>query len=105
MKKGVLAFAVAIFTTALIGCGTAGKDFNMSMANKIQVQQTTQGEIESMLGQPFKKGIQNGRPIWVYEFNYYHTLGDDTSKDLVVIFNDDGKVRSYQAMSNRSISE
>ncbi len=105
MKKSALAFAAAIFITTLVGCGTVGEDFNISMADKIQVHQTTQGEIESMLGEPFKKGIQNGHPIWVYEFNYYHTLGDDTSKDLVVTFNDDGKVRSYQAMSNRPTAD
>ena len=53
-----------------------------------------------MSGRPFKTGIQNGQPIWVYEHNRYHLINDNTSKDLIVIFGPNGIVQSHQYMTS-----
>ena len=76
------------------------KNFNESKIENIANGITTQTEIGKMFGKPFKTGIQNGQPIWVYEHNSYHLVIGETSKDLVVIFDPNGVVQSHQFMSS-----
>ena len=84
------------------GCGTVGKDFNASKVSKIANGTTTRAEIRKMFGEPFKMGTQNGLPVWVYEYNLYHSIKDDKSKNLVVLFDSNGVVQSHQFMSSDS---
>ena len=86
------------------GCGTVGKSFNTSKVESIVNGITTQSDIKKMFGEPFKIGIQNGQPIWVYEDNYYSIIREETFKDLIIIFNPDGIVQSYQFMSSKPAS-
>jgi hypothetical protein len=83
------------------GCGTAGKNFDESLYKNIVIGTTTQKEIHSMFGAPFKKGIQNGYPVWTYEYNFYNSLGNDTTKDMVLVFDRRGVVKSRQMMTNQ----
>ncbi len=105
MKKILICLAMCISLMGLIGCGTVGKDFNETQVNQIVNGQTTREDILSMFGQPFKKGIYNGRPIWVYEYNYYHSLGDDTSKDLIITFDSNDVVKTHQLMANYPLNQ
>ncbi|MCH8158126.1 MAG: outer membrane protein assembly factor BamE [Nitrospinae bacterium] len=82
------------------GCGTAGKNFDESKVSKIVNGTTNRAEIRKMFGQPFKTGIQNGQPVWVYEYNRYSSINPDKSKDLIIVFGPDGVVQSHQFMSN-----
>ena len=86
------------------GCGTVGKSFNTSKVESIVNGITTQSDIKKMFGKPFKIGIQNGQPIWVYEDHHYSIIREGTSKDLIIIFNPDGIVQSYQFMSSKPAS-
>ena len=83
------------------GCGTVGKRFNTSKVESIVNGITTRSDIKKMFGEPFKTGIQNGQPIWVYEDHFYSIIREETSKDLIIIFNSDGIVQSYQFMSSK----
>ena len=83
------------------GCGTAGKNFDESKYKNIVAGTTTQKEVHSMLGSPFKKGIQNGYSVWTYEYNFYNSIGDDVTKDMAIVFNRQGVVKSHQMMTNR----
>ena len=83
------------------GCGTVGKSFNTSKVESIVNGITTQSDIKKMFGKPFKIGIQNGQPIWVYEDHHYSIIREGTSKDLIIIFNPEGIVQSYQFMSSK----
>ena len=85
----------------IYGCGTTGKDFNESLYNNIVAGTTTHKEIQAMFGPPFKKGIQNGYKVWTYEYNEYNSLGNDTTKDMVIVFTPDGVVKSHQMMTNQ----
>ena len=82
------------------GCGTAGKSFNTSSIESIANGSTTRSDIKKMFGKPFKTGIQNGQPIWIYENHHYSIIGKNASKDLIIIFGLDGIVQSHQFMSN-----
>ena len=83
------------------GCGTAGKNFDESLYKNITVGTTTHKEIQAMFGAPFKKGIQNGYTVWTYEYNFYNSLGNDITKDMVIIFDRRGVVKSHQMMTNQ----
>lgn len=83
------------------GCGTTGKNFDESLYKNIAVGTTTQKEVLSMFGPPFKKGVQNGDPVWTYEYNFYNALGNDTTKDMVIVFDNRGVVKSRQMMTNQ----
>ena len=84
------------------GCGTVGKSFSTSKVESIVNGISTQSDIKKMFGEPFKIGIQNGQPIWVYEDHHYSIIREGTSKDLIIIFSPDGIVQSYQFMSSKS---
>ena len=92
---------VIIIVFGFGGCGgTVGEKFNTSKVENITNGTTTQKEIKNMFGKPFKTGIQNGKSIWLYEDNRYKLLGNETSKDLIIIFGPSGLVQSHQFMSN-----
>ena len=92
---------VMILILALGGCGgTVGEKFNTSKVENIINGTTTQAEIKNIFGKPFKTGIQNGKPIWVYEYNRYNLLKNKISKDLIIVFGPSGVVQSHQFMSN-----
>lgn len=82
------------------GCGTVGKDFDMEQAKTIENGKTTREDIALMFGEPFKVGVQNNHPIWVYEKSKWKAIGDDTSKSLIVEFDDNGVVRNHSIMTN-----
>ena len=88
-------------TLFFLGCGTAGKNFDESLYSNIVKGTTTQKEIQAMFGPPFKKGVQNGSKIWTYEYNAYNSLGNDITKDIVVVFTPSGVVKSHQMMTNK----
>ena len=83
-----------------LGCGTVGKDFDMEQAKTIENGKTTREDIALMFGEPFKVGVQNNHPIWVYEKSKWKAIGDDTSKSLIVEFDDNGVVRNHSIMTN-----
>ena len=86
------------------GCGTAGKSFNTSKIGSIVNGTTTRSDIKKIFGEPFKTGIQNGQPIWVYEDHHYSIIGNEVSRDLIIVFDPDGIVQSHQFMSSEPAS-
>ncbi|KMP10911.1 hypothetical protein UZ36_06155 [Candidatus Nitromaritima sp. SCGC AAA799-C22] len=99
MRNLILSLLLGTFWT-LGGCGTVGKNFDESKITRIVNGTTNRAEIRKMFGKPFKTGIQNGQPVWVYEFNQYRSIDNDKSKDLIIVFSLDGVVQSHQFMSS-----
>ncbi len=95
-----ISFATMILTIFFSGCGTVGKNFDESLYANIVKGTTTHKEIEIMFGPPFKKGIQNGYSVWTYEYNHVNSLGSDTIKDMIIVFEKNGVVKSHQLMTN-----
>ncbi len=98
MKTILTVILVLLFAA---GCGTAGKNFDASLYKNIVAGTTTHKEIHAMFGAPFKKGVQNGYTVWTYEYNFYNSLGSDITKDMVIVFDPRGVVKSHQMMSNQ----
>ena len=97
LQISLVALILAIF---FLGCATVGKNFDESLYANIAKGTTTHKEIQSMFGPPFKKGIQNGYPVWTYEYNYVNALGSDIIKDMIIVFEKNGVVKSHQLMTN-----
>ncbi len=97
LKTGL---AVTFLILLLSGCGTVGKEFNESLYANILKGTTTRKEIRLMFGPPFKKGIQNGDPVWTYEYNYVNAFGTDIIKDMIIVFSKKGVVKSHQLMTS-----
>ena len=88
---------LAIFSS---GCGTAGKNFDESLYANVVKGTTTHKEVKDMFGPPFKKGIQNGYAVWTYEYNHVNSFGSDIIKDMIIVFEKNGVVKSHQLMTN-----
>ncbi|DAB27368.1 MAG: hypothetical protein A2513_11145 [Sulfurimonas sp. RIFOXYD12_FULL_33_39] len=95
-KVGVFwAMAMAIALLTLGGCARVGTNFNASQVQRIKIGETTQNDVVAMFGQPWRKGIENGVRMWTYGRYTYRLIGETDTKDLVIKFNNEGKVSSY----------
>ena len=95
-----ISLATITLTLLFSGCGKAGKNFDESLYSNIAKGTTTNKEIQAMFGPPFKKGIQNGFRVWTYEYNHVNSFGSDIIKDMIIIFEKNGVVKSRQLMTN-----
>lgn len=103
MRKLLVSLATLVSLVAFSACSTVGANFDMAKVAKIENGKTSQNDIRQMFGKPFKTGVQNGNPVWTYEYDEYRAIGQDNTKDLVVVFDDRGIVKSHQLMANRPI--
>ncbi|MEW6087361.1 MAG: outer membrane protein assembly factor BamE [bacterium] len=78
-----------------VGCAAVGRDFAVSEVKKIQIGKTTQAEVRSTFGSPWRVGIENGKKTWTYGKYRYRLFGETSTKDLVILFDDKGIVESY----------
>lgn len=101
MKQSLTGILLLVTLITFSACSNVGTNFDINLVKQIQKGKTTQAEIENMFGQPYKTGVQNAHPAWVYEFNEYRAMGADASKDLIVVFNADKTVRTHQIMATR----
>jgi len=100
MFRGIRILTFALLLTLLAACGTTGKEFKEAYFAKVVNGTTTQTEILKMFGEPYQKGVENGNPVWVYEYNKYKLVGKDISRDMYIVFDEKGVVKSHQLMSN-----
>ncbi len=91
--------AILLAASLFTGCGSVGKNFDSSNVKNVQNNVTTQAQIVEWFGEPFKKGQENGKPMWTYQYDKY-SGGDSKSKDLVLLFDGVGKVIAYRYTSN-----
>ena len=97
LKTGLAGTFLFLFLSA---CGAVGKEFNDSLYTNIVKGTTTHKEIRIMFGPPFRKGIQNGDHVWTYEYNYVNAFGTDIIKDMIIVFEKNGVVKSHQLMTS-----
>jgi len=83
------------------GCFTVGRNFVSTPVKKIEKGVTTKDDIKKWFGDtPFREGLDDGYESWTYLYNRWSPFYQTRSKDLYVIFNKDGTVRSYTFNSN-----
>ena len=93
-------YAVALILISIMiifvsGCITLGKDFPGANVSSITIGVTTKNEIHMLFGSPWLTGVQDGQPAWTYGSYDYSLFGERKAKDLVVQYNNQGKVSSF----------
>ena len=94
--------AAAVVATALgaAGCISAGRNFSAAPVRRIEKGMTTKEDIEKLFGEPFRTGLDDGYESWTYMYNRWTPFARMRSKDLYLVFNKDGTVRTYTFNSN-----
>ncbi len=100
MKHLAPLFSVLLLTLLLAGCGSTGKNFPVLHIGNIQNGVTTQSQILDWFGLPYIEGMRNGDPMWTFQFDSWSAVGDDKSKELVLLFGQNNVVKAYRYASN-----
>lgn len=100
MKHLAPLFSAVLITLLLAGCGSTGRNFPVLHIGNIQNSVTSQSQILDWFGLPYIEGMRNGDPMWTYQFDSYNAVGDDKSKELVILFDQKNIVKAYRYASN-----
>jgi outer membrane protein assembly factor BamE (lipoprotein component of BamABCDE complex) len=102
-RKGTFFEALIKKLLCLAVLGTAacsiGRDFVVTPIGGIREGVTTKRDLLMSLGEPYQKGLDGGSESWRY-FYGRKTAGGDRSKELYILFNRDGTVKSYTFNTN-----
>ncbi len=77
------------------GCVSIGRDFPGGPVTKVVNGTTTREEIRATFGEPYQKGIDNGKESWTYYRVRYRASTPVQSKELYVVFDSRGVVESH----------
>ncbi|CCQ91877.1 conserved exported hypothetical protein [Nitrospina gracilis 3/211] len=99
-RRRISLFAVLVMLAGLTACGTVGRDFDNTNVENIHNNVTTKAMIEEWFGEPHSTGLQNGLMMWTYQYDRYSAFGKDCSKELVVLFDANEKVKAYRYSTN-----
>jgi hypothetical protein len=88
-----------IFISA--GCLTLGDDFKSS-TNWIEVDRTSKGSTQKLLGEPYSAGWTSDGETWTYGHYVFRLIGARRYKykELKFYWNPDGTVKSYSFNSS-----
>jgi outer membrane protein assembly factor BamE (lipoprotein component of BamABCDE complex) len=84
-----IALAAAL---ALHGCITVGTDFSKAAVDQIRVGTTTLAEVRSLLGNPIRVGVEDGKLTWTYLRYRASLAGSFEGHDLVLRFDAQDRV-------------
>ncbi|HIB54348.1 MAG TPA: outer membrane protein assembly factor BamE [Nitrospirales bacterium] len=88
----ILLFAISVLLSA---CFTVGKSFPDYAVPDIRVGKTTENEIRTLFGSPWRTGMDDGDQTWTYSHYRYSLFGEAKTEDLVIRFDKDGVVSLY----------
>lgn len=94
-RHAARAALVLLAAWALHGCVSAGHDFEARNVPMLRVGETSQAEVRELFGPPWRSGLEDGQRTWTYGYYRYSVFGEPTAHDLVVRFDDAGRVDSY----------
>ncbi|MFH1143716.1 MAG: hypothetical protein V1774_04145 [Candidatus Eisenbacteria bacterium] len=95
-RRPLIGFGCAALALVLLsGCATVGRDFPVGHVEDIRLNETTQEEIRAMFGEPWRVGWEDGRRTWTFGKYRYRLFGESSTQDLVLRFDDQGRVASY----------
>jgi hypothetical protein len=77
------------------GCATVGHEFPTAPVSTIKIGETTQNDIYTTFGNPWRTGLDNGMKTWTYGNYYYSLFNDGSTEDLVIKFDNRGVVASF----------
>ena len=77
------------------GCASIGHEFPAGQISTIHIGETTQNEIYSTFGKPWRTGIDNGMKTWTYGNYRYSLFSDHSAEDLVIKFDKRNVVSAF----------
>lgn len=102
-RTGMARWGAAALLAGVIassGCLAVGRNFTAAPVKSIEKGVSTKEDVRKAFGDPFRQGLDDGYESWTYVYNRWSLFGQTRSKDLYVVFNKDGTVRSYTFNSN-----
>jgi SmpA / OmlA family len=100
MRVAGVPVVFALLALVMLGCFTVGRNFASAPVTQIEKGVTTKTEIKQWFGDQFRTGLDDGYESWTYIYSSWTGFSQTNSKDLYIIFNKDGTVRSYAYNSN-----
>jgi hypothetical protein len=94
-NRMISSFIIVLLFFTIAGCFTVGHDFPVDQVSIIKIGKTTQEDIRSMFGSPWRVGLEDGQRTWTYGKYIYSAFSEAKTQDLVIRFNDQGKVASF----------
>jgi hypothetical protein len=88
-------FGLFLGMTLLAGCATVGREFPFASVGHIIIGETDREDILRMFGEPWRTGIEDGNKTWTYAHYHYSIFGPERARDLLIRFDQEGKVASY----------
>jgi outer membrane protein assembly factor BamE (lipoprotein component of BamABCDE complex) len=88
----VLALSGALLAS---GCMTVGHPFPSGQVSSIRIGETSQNDIYTTFGSPWRTGIDNSFKTWTYGDYSYSMFSESSSEDLVIKFDKRGMVSSF----------
>jgi outer membrane protein assembly factor BamE (lipoprotein component of BamABCDE complex) len=86
---------VLVWVLASACASSIGSPFPADGVDEIRIGETERQEIREQLGPPWQVGIEDGQVAWAYVFYRRSLLGSE-ARNLVVLFDDTGRVTSYR---------
>jgi outer membrane protein assembly factor BamE (lipoprotein component of BamABCDE complex) len=77
------------------GCASVGHEFPASQVSTIRIGETTQNDIYTTFGSPWRTGIENGMKTWTYGNYHYNLFNEGSTEDLVIKFDKRGVVSAF----------
>ncbi|MDD5462548.1 MAG: outer membrane protein assembly factor BamE [Methylococcales bacterium] len=77
------------------GCASVGHEFPAGQVSTIRIGETTQNDIYTTFGAPWRTGIENGMKTWTYGNYHYSLFNDASTEDLVIKFDKKGVVSAF----------
>lgn len=93
-------FVMSLFLMSA-GCATMGHEFPAGQVQTIRIGETTQNDIYTTFGTPWRTGIENGLKTWTYGNYQYNAFTESETEDLVIKFDKRGVVSSFTYNSNK----
>jgi len=87
--------AVILVNSFLTGCASIGHEFPANRVSTIRIGETTQHDIYTTFGAPWRTGLENGMKTWTYADYHYSLFSEGSAEDLVVKFDRQGVVASF----------
>jgi len=95
LLRKTLGGLVVMMVLLTSGCATVGHEFPASQVSTIKIGETTQNDIYTTFGSPWRTGLDNGMKTWTYGNYYYSLFSDGSTEDLVIKFDKRGVVASF----------
>lgn len=87
-----------LITGALLlasGCASIGHQFPSGQVPSIHIGETTQNDVYTMFGAPWRTGLDNGMKTWTYGDYHYNLFSENSAEDLVIKFDKHSIVSSF----------